>query len=66
MKPCRIELFDDQVDSIRTFDIGTQRSIEIVESAFIPPVKKYLFRKYREDIINNNGKGFKKSNQKLR
>ena len=34
--PYRIELFDDEIDSIRTFDIGTQRSIEIVESVLYP------------------------------
>lgn len=38
--PYRIELFDDEVDSIRTFDIGTQRSVEIIESVFIPPVRE--------------------------
>src|SRR5690606_32511059 len=31
--PLRIELFDDQVESIRTFDVATQRSLESLPSA---------------------------------
>ena len=30
MGPVRIELFDDEVESIRQFDIGTQRSVESI------------------------------------
>ena len=50
--PYRIELFDDEVDSIRTFDIGTQRSLEIIQSVSISPVKEILvLENYRDDII---------------
>lgn len=35
--PVRIELWDDEVDSIRTFDIESQRSIEQLESIRIYP-----------------------------
>ena len=52
--PYRIELFDDEIDSIRTFDIGTQRSIEAVESVLIPPVKEVLILdEYRDAIIES-------------
>ncbi|MDO4266173.1 MAG: transcription-repair coupling factor [Eubacteriales bacterium] len=35
--PLRIEFFDDEIDTIRSFDIGSQRSIERVEEAEIYP-----------------------------
>jgi len=39
--PCavRIELFDDEVDSIRTFDPSTQRSVENIKDFVISPAK---------------------------
>lgn len=52
--PYRIEMFDDEIDSIRTFDIGTQRSLEMVESVFIPPVKEVLILDhYRDSTIKS-------------
>jgi transcription-repair coupling factor (superfamily II helicase) len=36
-RPYRVELFDDIVDSIRIFDLETQRSTGRVEAATIPP-----------------------------
>jgi transcription-repair coupling factor (superfamily II helicase) len=41
--PARIELFDDEVDSIRTFDLDTQLSIERVESVVILPAASVTF-----------------------
>ncbi|MCF6094697.1 transcription-repair coupling factor [Microaerobacter geothermalis] len=35
--PIRIELFDDEVDSIRRFDPSNQRSLENVQEIVIPP-----------------------------
>ena len=35
--PVRIELWDDEIDSIRTFDLESQRSIEQLEEIFIYP-----------------------------
>ncbi len=40
MSPFRIDLFDDEVDSIRTFDIETQRSIDKVESIRVLPARE--------------------------
>ena len=40
--PYRIELFGDEVDSIRTFNIESQRSIEKVESMDIFPAKEII------------------------
>lgn len=65
--PYRIELFDDEVDSIRTFDITNQRSLDILESAFIPPVKEILILdKYREDIIKRLDKDLERALSKLK
>ena len=41
----RIEFFDDEIDSIREFDILTQRSITPVKSAVIYPAREILFTK---------------------
>ena len=35
--PVRIEFFDDEIDTIRTYDAITQRSIENIDSIVIPP-----------------------------
>ena len=60
--PYRIELFDNEVDSIRTFDIISQRSLQVLDSAFIPPVRETLITDgYREQIIQGLEKELKKS-----
>ncbi len=40
-EPFRIEWFDDEVDSIRTFDVETQRSIEVVKSINLLPAFEF-------------------------
>ncbi len=40
--PVRIELFDDEVDSMRHFDVDSQRSFEDVESVGIIPAREEL------------------------
>ena len=40
--PYRIELFGDEIDSIRTFNIESQRSIEKVEVVEIFPAKEII------------------------
>jgi len=42
-QPLRIEFFGDSVESVRTFDPGTQRSLQDLEEAVILPVKEVLF-----------------------
>lgn len=39
--PYRIELFDDQVESIRSFDPETQRSIERIQQIRLLPAREY-------------------------
>lgn len=40
--PYRIELWDDEIDTIRSFDISSQRSIENVESITIYPATEVI------------------------
>ena len=42
-EPYRIELWDDEVDSIRNFNVQTQRSIQKVESIRIVPNQEIIF-----------------------
>ncbi|MCM1044061.1 MAG: transcription-repair coupling factor [Candidatus Gastranaerophilales bacterium] len=45
--PCRMELWGDTVDSIRSFDILSQRSIENLESISIYPAAEFVLSKDR-------------------
>lgn len=42
-KPIRIEFFGDEVDSIRSFDQGSQRSLLDLEEIVIPPSREIIF-----------------------
>lgn len=55
--PIRIELFGDEVDSIREFEVENQRSMEKIESVQIYPAK--------ETVIDELNKDFKKISKKL-
>lgn len=66
--PYRIELFDDEVDSIRKFDIITQRSLDRVDEIKISPTKEILILdRDRELIIDSIKKDLKlyKKNEKI-
>ncbi|MBE7027153.1 MAG: transcription-repair coupling factor [Ruminococcaceae bacterium] len=41
--PVRIEFFDDEIDSIRTFDVSTQLSIEKIERVRVYPCREIIF-----------------------
>lgn len=43
MMPYRIELWDDEIDSIRTFNASTQRSVEKVEQIIVIPNQEIIF-----------------------
>lgn len=43
--PLRIELWDDEVDSIRTFDLESQRSVEQLETVTIYPAAEVVLEK---------------------
>lgn len=50
-QPVRIEFFDDEVESIRYFDIATQRSLEALSEITILPANDMLFSKKEFDNI---------------
>ncbi|OEG00295.1 transcription-repair coupling factor [Vulcanibacillus modesticaldus] len=43
--PIRLELFDIEIDSIRTFDIDSQRSVNYLDSIIITPVREWIATK---------------------
>ena len=43
--PYRIDLFDDEIETLRTFDPDTQRSIDKVESIRLLPAREFPLRK---------------------
>ena len=45
--PCRVEFFGDEVESIRYFDEGSQRSIEQCESFDVLPASEYVLSRAR-------------------
>ena len=50
-RPIRIELFDDEIESIRHFDSITQRSAGKVRSVTIPPALETLPRLADEELV---------------
>ncbi|MCV9927996.1 transcription-repair coupling factor [Flavobacterium sp. LS1R49] len=51
--PYRIEFFGNEVDSIRSFDVGTQLSVEIHKKIMIiPNVENKLFQENRESFLD--------------
>ncbi len=57
--PYRLDLFDDEIDSIKTFDIETQRSLENIDSVNMMPAREFpldkssieLFREQYRNIL---------------
>ncbi|HEX8995420.1 MAG TPA: transcription-repair coupling factor [Ktedonobacterales bacterium] len=47
-RPVRIEFFGDEIDSIRTFDPETQRSLNAIEEALLTPAREALATRGRE------------------
>lgn len=51
--PYRIELFGDEVDSIRSFDPGSQLSVEVLEHInIIPNVQTKLMQEERQSLLD--------------
>lgn len=49
--PIRIELFDDEIDSIRLFDVYTQKSTEKKKKVRITPSRDFIYPENREDAV---------------
>ena len=53
--PIRIEFFDDEIESIRFFDIESQKTIEIIDHVYLLPASEFLLKKdnnAREILMN--------------
>ncbi|NJD02638.1 MAG: transcription-repair coupling factor, partial [Ruminiclostridium sp.] len=62
----RIELFDDEVDSIRQFDINTQRSVGRMEEARIIPAREVIYPAGRmQEIISDIRSDLSKHSKKI-
>ena len=61
--PIRIEFFDDEIESIRFFDVNTQRTIKEVDSVIIPPATELLITD--EDKITIREKAVAKLNKDI-
>lgn len=48
----RLEFWGDEIDSIRKFDIQTQRSIEMIKEVEINPLHEYLLENTLDDVCN--------------
>ncbi len=63
--PIRIEFFDDEIDSIRTFDAGEQRSLEKLQETEVYPCREILFDEAgREKLADSMKKSLAKLKRK--
>ncbi|MBE6795659.1 MAG: transcription-repair coupling factor [Ruminococcaceae bacterium] len=70
--PIRIELWGDEVDTVSTFDVSTQRRVDALEHCEIVPATEILFdseqdlkEKIEEHAKNLSGKGSRKAKELL-
>lgn len=62
--PLRIEFFDDEIDSIRYFDIHTQRTKQVIDEVLLIPATPLLFQKEEvEELQVRLGNELKKQEQ---
>ena len=52
--PYRIDLFDNEIESIRSFDPSSQRSIELIEEIQLLPAREFASDKASIDIFKKN------------
>lgn len=65
--PYRIELWGDEIDSIRSFDVESQRSIENIEEAIIYPAGEMVLEpEILSDGLEQIEKDYKKAEAKFR
>ncbi|WP_075979830.1 transcription-repair coupling factor [Bacillus massilinigeriensis] len=66
-EPIRIELFDTEIDSIRTFSVDDQRSIEKLKEVKIGPATETLFEEENFNLLHQRlEEGLAKSLKKLK
>jgi len=52
--PYRIDLFDNEIESIRSFDPSSQRSIEVIDQIQLLPAREFASDKESIDIFKEN------------
>ena len=50
--PIRIELFDDEIESIRTFDVFSQKSIKKIKKCTITPSREFIYPENIEEAVD--------------
>lgn len=64
--PIRIEFFDNIIESIRFFDISTQRTIEMIDEVSIIPASEFLFQAEELSLITERAlKALEKQEKQL-
>lgn len=64
--PIRIEFFDNIIESIRFFDISTQRTIEMIKEVSIIPASEFLFQVEEVSLITERAlKALEKQEKQL-
>ncbi len=59
--PVRVDMYDDEIDSIKSFDTQTQRSIDRLERVEIFPARELILTpKQKRDVINGLKKDIEK------
>ncbi|CEK36719.1 transcription-repair coupling factor [Paraclostridium sordellii] len=58
--PIRIELFDDEIESIRTFDVFTQKSIKKIKKCTITPSREFIYPENAEESLTRLEKDISK------
>ena len=59
--PIRIELFDDEIDSIRIFDVFSQKSIEKIKKFSITPSREFIYPQDVDDAVKSITKDMNKN-----
>jgi len=52
--PYRIDLFDNEIDSIRSFNASSQRSIEVIQEINLLPAREFATDKASTDLFEKN------------
>lgn len=58
--PIRIELFDDEIESIRIFDVFTQKSIKKIKKCTITPSREFIYPENTEESLTRLEKDISK------
>jgi transcription-repair coupling factor (superfamily II helicase) len=56
--PVRLDFFGDEIDTVRFFDPGSQRTVDKVESVLVTPAREYLLPNHPEDVARPDSPDF--------